>query len=260
MSEPYPPPTGRSEYPPPGSYPPQGVYSQGGQSQGDYSQGGYPQGGGNAQGSYQQGGGYPQSGYPQSSYQQGGYPQGGQPQGGYPQGGQPQGYPQGGGYPPPQGGYGVPGGYQPGGYQQGGYPPGAQGGGGTTGIVVNTKFMPLAWIFYFVKPKIGIDDQPPMQAAWGYNTFPVVPGRHKVHVHTPYFLPSRVGPADFILDVAPGQTVELEYRTPLIVFLQGSLGPPPQKYNGTWIMWVLLGIFILAIICCCASSLLNNSH
>ena len=248
MSEPYPPPTGRSEYPPQGGYP-----------QGDYSQGGYPQGGGYQQGgSYQQGGGYQQSG----NYQQsGGYPQGG----GYPEGG---GYQQGGGYPQggypqggnPQGGY-PQGGYPQGGYPQGGYPPGNPGGGGSTGIVVNTKFMPLSFFFFFVKPKIGIDGQEPMPATWGYNTIPVVPGRHNVHVHTPYFLPSRVGPAVCIVDVAPGQTVQLEYKTPLVVWSSGSLGPPPQKYNGAWVMWLLLAIFVVAIICCCASSLLStNNH
>jgi hypothetical protein len=146
----------------------------------------------------------------------------------------------------------------PGGYPWGGdYPMG----GGTGSIRVNTRFMPLSFFFYFVKPNIGIDGAEPMPAAWGYHTIPVVPGRHNVHVHVPYFLPSRVGPADFVVDVAPGQTVELEYKTPLIVWSPGSLGPPPQKYNGAWLMWLLLGIVVLAVICCCASRLIiTNNH
>lgn len=246
MSEPYPPPTGRPEYPP-----------QGGYFRGDYSQGGYPHSGGYPQDSYPRSGGHQQSG----SYQGGGYPSGDYQQGGgYQQGGDYQqgggGYAQG-GYP--QGGY-PQGGYPQGGYPQSGYPQGGYPGGGSTGIVVNTKFMPLSFFFFFVKPKIGIDGQEPMPATWGYNTIPVAPGRHNVHVHTPYFLPSRVGPADCIVDVPPGQAVQLEYRTPLVVWSPGSLGPPPQKYNGAWFLWVLLGILVLAVICCCASSLLSTNH
>jgi hypothetical protein len=145
---------------------------------------------------------------------------------------------------------------QPPGYPPAGYPPA----GGGSAIAVNTKFMALSFFFLFVKPKIGIDGQEPMPGTWGTNTLPVAPGQHHVHVHTPYFLPPRVGPADVVVDVQPGQTAALEYKAPLIVWSKGSLGPPPQKYNGAWFYWVLLAIFVLLIICCCGNALLSSSN
>jgi hypothetical protein len=161
------------------------------------------------------------------------------------------------GYPQP--GYPQPGYPQPG-YPQGGYPPPGAPGGGSSAIAVTTKFMPLSFFFFFFKPTIGIDGQQPIAGTWGRNVYPVAPGQHQVHTHVPYFLPPRVGSADLVVDALPGQTVELEYKAPLIVFSGGSLGPPPQKYNGLWFYWVLLGIFVLLLICCCGSILVNRGN
>jgi hypothetical protein len=71
-------------------------------------------------------------------------------------------------------------------------------------------------------------------------------------VHTPYFLPPRVGPADVTVDVAPGQLVELEYRSPLIVFLKGALGAPPQQYPGIVVTIVLYAVLAVLVVCACA--------
>jgi len=124
-------------------------------------------------------------------------------------------------------------------------------------IAVTAKFLPLAFFFYFVKPVIEINGHP-VRAAWGRNVVPVPPGRYHVHVHTPYFLPSRVGNADVTVDVPPGQAVELEYRSPLIVFLQGALGAPPQKYPG---MAVTIGLYAVAaavVLCSCLVPVFTN--
>ncbi|MBO0868032.1 MAG: hypothetical protein J2P15_05660, partial [Micromonosporaceae bacterium] len=165
----------------------------------------------------------------------------------------PQEYPPGQGYPqnvPPQQGYPQQG-YPQQGYQQGqGYPQ-QPGGGGA--IEVDAKFFPLAFMLFFFKPQIGLDGMPPSAGTWGRNQIPIAPGRHQVHVHTPYFLPPRVGPADLVVDVAPGQSVQLEYRSPLIVWSKGSLGPPPQKYNGMWFFWLMVAIVMVAVVCVCAS-------
>ena len=126
-------------------------------------------------------------------------------------------------------------------------------------IALNTKFFPLAFFFLFTKPKVTIDGFELPQSSWGRQTIPVTPGRHQVDIHTPYFLPPRVGPASAIVDVPPGQAVELEYRAPVWGFSAGSLGSPPQTYNGLWIYWVLLGIVGLALICCCGSLLISNN-
>ena len=50
---------------------------------------------------------------------------------------------------------------------------------------------------------------------------PLAPGQYHVHVHTPYFFPQRVGPADYAAIVYPGQFVELEYKAPLFTFSRG---------------------------------------
>jgi hypothetical protein len=127
-------------------------------------------------------------------------------------------------------------------------------------IALTTKFFPLAFFFLFVKPVVTIDNYPVPPAGWGRQVIPVAPGRHQLHVHTPYFLPPRVGPADLVVDVAPGQTAELEYRSPVVVFMGGSLGTPPQKYNGMWVLIALYAVIILACVCVCAGSVLTGNN
>src|SRR5690349_5928923 len=88
-------------------------------------------------------------------------PAGGQP----PAYGQPQQY---GGQPPAYGQpqqYGQPqyGGPAP---QYGGEQPQYPGQPGQTAIALTTKFLPLAFLFYFIKPNVSIDGYP-VAAAWG---------------------------------------------------------------------------------------------
>jgi hypothetical protein len=185
---------------------------------------------------------------PNPSHQPGGEQWAGQP----PYGGQPSypaqspygGQPQGCGAAQP--GYG---GAQPG---YGGAPhPGAA-------IALTTKFMPLAFFYFFVKPKVAIDGYP-VATDWGRIVIPVPPGDHRVDVYTPYVLPPRVGPADLTASVAPGQTLELEYRSPVVAFSRGSLGAPPQKYNGVAILIALMSLAVLLGLCSCLASLLSSS-
>jgi hypothetical protein len=225
--------------------------------------------------------GQPQHGQPQYGQQPGQYP--GQPQQypGQPQQypGQPQQYP---GQPvspaygqPPvspaygqqpvspaygQPQYGQPQYSQPQyGQQQYGQPPAQQGGGGQSAIAVLLKYFPLAWIFAFIKPKVFVNGHQ-VPAAWGRTVIPVPPGQYQVHVHVPYFLPPKVGPADLTVPVHPGQTVELEYRAPVIAFVKGSLGAPPQKYNGMVALWIILGLSVLVVICSCIVPLISASQ
>jgi hypothetical protein len=74
-----------------------------------------------------------------------------------------------------------------------------------------------------------------------------------VHVHVPYLLPSRLGTAETTVVALPGRTAELEYRAPLLSFLHGALGPPPQKYPGLALTVVLLIIAMVLGICGCAA-------
>jgi hypothetical protein len=116
------------------------------------------------------------------------------------------------------------------------------------GIAVTTHFFPLAWLFFFMKPKIFVDRHESPPAPWGRTVLPARPGQHQVHVYTPYFLPARVGPADATADVRPGQVTELEYKAPLWSFSPGSLGVGPQKYNGVGITIAVIAIpFVILI-------------
>jgi hypothetical protein len=127
-------------------------------------------------------------------------------------------------------------------------------------ITVTARFMPLSFFFLFVKPNFELDGQPAIPGTGGTNTFPVAPGPHRVCMYTPYLLPARVGPAEVVVDVPPGQNVHMEYKAPLIVWAKGSLGPPPQRYNGLWFYWALLAIVVLVIICCGGTVLLSNNN
>ncbi len=113
---------------------------------------------------------------------------------------------------------------------------------GGDGIVVNTQFFPLAWVLFFVKPKIAVDGQETPVSGWGRTHLPARPGQHHVHVHVPYFLPPKLGPADVTVDVRPGQVAELEYKAPMWAFSAGSLGVGPQKYNGVGITLAVVAI------------------
>jgi hypothetical protein len=160
----------------------------------------------------------------------------GQPQYGQPQYGQPQ--------------YGQP---------QYGQPPSYGGSGGGAAIALTTKFLWLQFIFFFIKPKVFVDGHELPRQDWGRQVIPVTPGQHQVEAHVPYFLPSRVGPAAAAVDVPPGQTVELEYRAPVWAFSPGSMGAPPQKYNGMVIYWILLAVIAVLIVCCCVGSIFSNN-
>lgn len=140
--------------------------------------------------------------------------------------------------------------------QQYGQPPGNGPSDGQPAIVVNTMYMWMAFMLSFFKPKIFVNGQE-IPAVWGRNVIPVQPGQHHVHVHVPYFLPPKIGPADATVPVHPGQPpVELEYRAPVFAFVNGSLGPPPQQYNGMGVqVGLLVGIFVLFCLCCGVSVL-----
>ncbi len=120
------------------------------------------------------------------------------------------------------------------------------------GIPVTTKYSFLTWLYAVLKPKVFLNGYEMPAWGWGHAVYPTHPGQYHVHVYLPYWLPSRVGPADFTAVVYPGQFVELEYKAPLITFNRGSLGPPPQSYNGVGVMIAttaaVLAIFTLYLI------------
>ena len=118
------------------------------------------------------------------------------------------------------------------------------------GIVVTTRYSLMTLVFAFVKPKVIVNGMEMPSVGWGRTVVPAPPGQYHVHVHTPYFVPSRVGPADYVVAVQPGQLVELEYKAPVWTFSPGSLGPPPQTYNGLTAV-VVITIAVLVVVFAC---------
>ncbi|MDQ6910461.1 MAG: DUF2510 domain-containing protein [Actinomycetota bacterium] len=103
-------------------------------------------------------------------------------------------------------------------------PPGA--------IEVETGFIFLAFLLYFFKTRVVIDGQL-YELPWGKNTFPVHPGRHRVRVSFKYLIPSDAGANEIDVDVPPGQTVQVRYRAPWLVFLKGKLAATTFGYGAS---------------------------
>jgi|KBSSwiStaDraftv2_1062776.scaffolds.fasta_scaffold874320_2 hypothetical protein len=116
------------------------------------------------------------------------------------------------------------------------------------GIAITTQYSVLAWLYAAITPKILLNGYEMPIRGWGRSILPAVPGQYHVQVYIPYWLPSRAGPADFTAVVNPGQWVELEYKAPLFTFSRGSLGPPPQSYNGIGAMIAITVVSALIVI------------
>jgi hypothetical protein len=144
---------------------------------------------------------------------------------------------------------------QPGAFPPAGPPPG----GGA--IALTLKYHPIAFTFGLFKPQVQVNGYQ-VATGWGRQVVPVPAGQHHVHAHIPYLLPPQLGPADLSVAVHPGQTVELEYRAPMIGFMKGALGAPPQKHPGMAASIVMLVISLLILLCVCGGiivSAISNS-
>ncbi|UGT59429.1 hypothetical protein [Nocardia asteroides] len=170
--------------------------------------------------------GYPQpGGYPAGQPSAPGYPQ----QGGYPG---PQGYPQQGGqvgYPAPQA-----------------LPPQPD----PPGLTVDASYSPFAFLLAITKPKIQVNGHQVPVTRWGPNHIPVGPGQHHVRVSTPWLFD--MGPATASVPVQPGQGTRVYYKAPVVILLNGAIGPVPQKAPGLVFLYITWGfvalIFLLNLI------------
>ncbi|WP_306204723.1 hypothetical protein [Actinoplanes sp. RD1] len=115
-------------------------------------------------------------------------------------------------------------------------------------IALTAKYSWMAFVLGLFRPFLAINGHP-VPAGWGRTVVPVPPGQYHVHVHVPYFLPPRIGTADTLVPVHPGQVVEVEYRAPVIGWLGGSIGPAPQRYRGVGASIAFLLVPLL-LLCC----------
>ncbi|GAA4972692.1 hypothetical protein [Actinoplanes utahensis] len=130
---------------------------------------------------------------------------------------------------------------------------------GGSSIAVTLRYAPLAFLLRLYTPVLEIDGQG-VPASWGRVVQSVATGEHHVHVHVPYLIPSRIGAADTTVVAVPGQTVELEYRAPLLSFLRGAIGAPPQRYPGAVAAWTLLALTVALAVCGCLGFVLNSAN
>jgi len=89
-------------------------------------------------------------------------------------------------------------------------------------IRINGRHSPLAWLLYLTKLTVEIDGAPET-GSWGDRTATVPPGRHEVKIYFKYLTKSRCCEAAVTVDAADGQTVALQYRTPLLMTAAGRL-------------------------------------
>ncbi|MDQ6910468.1 MAG: DUF2510 domain-containing protein [Actinomycetota bacterium] len=99
-------------------------------------------------------------------------------------------------------------------------------------IEVESGFIFLAFLLYFFKTRVVVDGQL-YELPWGKNTFPVRPGRHRVRVSFKYLFPSDAGANEIDVDVPSGQTVQVRYRAPWLVFLKGKLSASTYGYGAS---------------------------
>jgi hypothetical protein len=90
------------------------------------------------------------------------------------------------------------------------------------GLMLHTKFSPLAFLLWFCSPKVSIDGSEPIATKWGEWPLPgVAPGRHHVRVWFRYMFYGTCGLAEATVDV-PEQGLRLEYKAPTwFVFSKG---------------------------------------
>jgi hypothetical protein len=91
-----------------------------------------------------------------------------------------------------------------------------------TGILVRTKIFALAFLLLLFKTNVTIDGVTSV-LKWGDHFFVVPPGTHEVRVSFRYLFSNRMGENSLNVEVAPGRTTTVLYRSPFIVFMGGSM-------------------------------------
>lgn len=94
-----------------------------------------------------------------------------------------------------------------------------------TGIIVTTKVFFLSFLLLLFKTTVTIDGSPAI-IGWGEHFFPAAPGAHEVRVSFKYLF-GDMGENRVTVQVAPGQTPRVKYRSPFLVFMQGKIEVGP---------------------------------
>ncbi|MET8876420.1 hypothetical protein ACWEO2_11945 [Nocardia sp. NPDC004278] len=114
------------------------------------------------------------------------------------------------------------------------------------GITVEASYEWFSFLLAITKPKILVNGQRVPNTRWGQNHIPVGPGQYHVRVTTPWLFD--MGPANATAVVQEGQGARFYYKPPAIIFLNGAIGPVPQKTPGVvfiYITWAFAALIIL---------------
>ncbi|GAA1613891.1 hypothetical protein GCM10009828_047430 [Actinoplanes couchii] len=115
-------------------------------------------------------------------------------------------------------------------------------------IALTAKYHGMTFILGLFRPLMLINGHK-VPVSWGRTVIPMPAGQYHVHVHVPYLIPPRIGSADSVVPVYPGQVVEVEYRAPIIGWLDGTMGPPPQRHRGMGAGIALMIVPLVALLC-----------
>ncbi len=91
-----------------------------------------------------------------------------------------------------------------------------------TGVALKTKYLLVSFLLAFFKPKLVVDGGEPVQVSWGETFIPLAPGRHQLRVFVPYLWYRHMGDSTQDIEVAPGQVVHAQWKSPWLVFLRGK--------------------------------------
>lgn len=114
------------------------------------------------------------------------------------------------------------------------------------GLIVDAGYSPFAFLLAITKPKIVVNGQRVPVTRWGANHVPVGPGQHHVRVSTPWLFD--MGPATATVPVNPGQGTRVHYRAPVVIFLNGAIGPVPQKAPGLLFLYITWGVLAVLLL------------
>jgi hypothetical protein len=97
-----------------------------------------------------------------------------------------------------------------------------------------------------VPPTLTIDGFPASTTLAGTKDIPIMSGRHHLQAHSQWM--RRYGQAELIVDISPGQTVEVFYAPPYHQFTDGAMGLTPQPRKGTGFLIIVLLVPVLVVV------------
>ncbi len=94
-------------------------------------------------------------------------------------------------------------------------------------IRLTTSYPWIAFLLALFPPQMSVDGGPPQKIRWGTGDLQVTPGQHHLVIWVPYLGFWNIGRAEVQVNVAEGQIVAVNYRSPWLVFMPGKVAVTP---------------------------------